>query len=395
MNKIIHNIFISIFCLNLLILGGPSVLDSFFLNVANFELSKWSAESRFDKALEHLTNAVRWGERAGPKWSAKEARVQALWSRMTDAAAQSKQVTQKAYKQGHLLEEQNELDAALEHYVQATMADEGCVKCRYALYKLAAHQEQKELAQQQLDALIELYPRYHLGIALEGNIELIGYDLDEIELERDLNPIPITFYWQLPTLSQDISSWEEGSWKYFQIHNRLYQVGLIENLLPNGGFEFSLYGGAVLPFGYHNTSTHANQNLRYLQIHHQLDLMQRDPVLSQVAIVVNPTEMVNGLTTIEDVFVKPNHRYILAGWLKAAGDGSGYLGGIWRTENKSDIGYWYAVENYADETWKYISVSVTSPDTAAIFTPLLTNRHSGRVYFDNLVFFELSVPESK
>jgi tetratricopeptide (TPR) repeat protein len=179
MSKTVHKIFISILCINLLILGGPFLLERVFLNLANIELSKWSAESRFDKAQEHLANAVRWGARAGPKWSAKEARVQTLWARMTDAAVQSKQEAQEAYRQGRLLEQQNEFEAALEHYTRAAIADEQCVKCRYALYKLAAQQEQKELAQQQLDALIELYPRYDLGTALEGNVELVGYDLDE------------------------------------------------------------------------------------------------------------------------------------------------------------------------------------------------------------------------
>lgn len=82
------------------------------------------------------------------------------------------------------------------------------------------------------------------AIELAPSVRFIGYDLLASELPYS-REIPITLYWEVDVCeaSQVVRSWEGDGWHWISAGSRLYQVGTVENLAPNPGFEMLVLPG--------------------------------------------------------------------------------------------------------------------------------------------------------
>ena len=92
-------------------------------------------------------------------------------------------------------------------------------------------------------------------VELAPGVRFIGYDLLASDLPYS-REIPITLYWEVDACGagQAIRSWEADGWSWVSAGSGLYQVGTVENLAPNPGFEIWVlpnHGGYIpgwLPF---------------------------------------------------------------------------------------------------------------------------------------------------
>ena len=75
-------------------------------------------------------------------------------------------------------------------------------------------------------------------VELTPGVRFIGYDLLASALPYSRAP-PVTLYWEVDVCEADqaIRSWEADGWLWVSAGSRLYQVGTVENLAPNPGFE--------------------------------------------------------------------------------------------------------------------------------------------------------------
>ena len=75
-------------------------------------------------------------------------------------------------------------------------------------------------------------------VELAPGVRFIGYNLLASDLPYS-HPAPITLYWEVDACEADqaIRSWEADGWRWVTAGSRLYQVGTVENLAPNPGFE--------------------------------------------------------------------------------------------------------------------------------------------------------------
>jgi hypothetical protein len=86
--------------------------------------------------------------------------------------------------------------------------------------------------------------------------------------------------------------------------------------------------------------------------------------------------------------------YLQAGWIKST-DGIGFLGRRWAGDavQESDR-YSYAASSVSTEDWHQYAGLVQPPLGATDFQAWLLNWESaGKVYFDNVLFVEIGLPE--
>lgn len=371
-----------------------------YLNLAHIALIRWAFKPGQVEPEHYLSAAVRWGERAGRTWqrSGHSERAQMLWKRVTTHdALLARRRAEAAYRQAQTSEHEGHLESALAAYRHAFAEDERQIEVGYKVYRLAMQVGRSRLAQRQVQALYALVPEYPVTLTLDDGITLLGYDLDETSLERDVDPIPVILYWELPAPLEDVSQWQAGGWMYVGVQDRLYQIGVVDNLLPNGGFERDLSTMAIIPHGYKNNKSEARyQAYRYdfLRMHHRVMVDRRDGNITQVAALVNPVEELNGMMPVHGVTMVPGALYVLGGWMRVMEGGSGYLGGVWRTAAGEVVRYWYATKERHAQPWQQVVATVAAPeDETLAFSLLALNRGEGEVYFDDLILFPIVPPQ--
>ena len=379
--------------------SAGSIYHSLYLNMAHIALARWAFAPEQAEPEQHLTAAVQWGEKAGPAWMDQHGhseRALALWTHVISETSLARRRAERVYRQGQALEREGQLEAALAAYRQAYAGDGLWVEAGYRTYYLAMQTDQPALAQRHAQALRVQSPEYPVNTTLDNGARLLGYDLDEMRLERDIDPIPITLYWELPTPLEDVSQWQADGWTYVGVQDRLYQVGVMDNLLPNGGFERDLSTMAIIPSGYQHVQASLVRDrpdyLAYLQDRHKLMPDRRDRDINQVAVVMNVVKGLNGLTTPHKVAVEPGALYIVGGWMRVTGGGSGFLGGVWGDDSNADLLYWYATQKQPAQSWQHFASASIAPKEATVFTPLALNTGENKVYFDDLVFFQVPFP---
>jgi hypothetical protein len=364
-------------------------------NQANLNLIRWSLGQASENPEKYLFEAVAWGERAGTFWldryyervSAKLAMIQ------KNKLSYANGIASTTFKAGIEFEGQGNIRDALSSYQNACQQNNKLIQACSSVYKILVEFSQGEAAEPYRLDLIHLEPDYpHVPLEYE-NIKLLGYDLQTPLLEQDDEPISITIYWDMANSATGISEWSRNGWSYIQVGRRLFQMGEISNLLPNYGFERDLSDIAILPYGYQNVRYSVNQDKNILSTHHRLEVVKREQEISQIAVVVNSEEKLNGLTTKQKVDTSPADLYILSGLMRVAEGGSGSLGGVWRTQQMDDINYWYISRNSTDPSWVKVGGVERAPANAEIFTLLALNTGVGEVYFDNLMFFRIPYPE--
>jgi len=370
-----------------------------YLNFAHIALTRWAFVVGDPSPERYLELAVQWGKQAGSTWQEEHghsARAQKLWEHVTSSSVQAQRRAEQAYQQGQIWENKGKLGLALEFYQQAFTTDSKLIEAGYQIYRLSTQVEQLKLAQRQEEMLSALEPEYHVTTTLADGTKLLGYDLDEIYLERGVDLIPITFYWELSTSLGDVSQWETKDWTYVRVQNRLYQIGQVANLVPNGGFEQDLSTIAVVPHGYRDIAAehkYQDDRHRFLRSRHQLMIDKRDGGHSQVAVVVNPSVGLNGIMSVQEIMMEPGALYVFGGWMRVGDGGSGDLGGVWRKDSGEAVRYWYVARERSAQPWQWILSTVTAPvDGSLSFRPLALNRGEGEVYFDDLVCFQITPP---
>jgi hypothetical protein len=213
--------------------------------------------------------------------------------------------------------------------------------------------------------------------------------MNELELERALSPISITLYWELPQGKDGISQWKVENWYYVKVDQRLFQIGTVDNLLPNGGFERNL-AFPSLPYGYHTIGMELSKNPDEWEEHYKLVLDTRNQTLSSVIALVGS----RGITVLPYPSVRDGNNYVYAGWMKTTALGKGSLGGNWLTVNNIHLGNHYVFRAKTVRYWHPEAICIKAPDEAVSFMPLVYKKGSeGIVYFDNLLLFRLPVPK--
>ena len=364
------------------------------LNLANLYMLRWSFIPIGKQQDNYLPRAVFWGDQAGDLWpQVQRDRISAkLNAGNTGFALTSTRKSKVNFDEGQEYENQGDYQRALSFYRDACDAFGKNILACYHATKMADQLSQDSLAQQLINRIISLEPEHPLGPIDFEDLRLVGYDIDEGQLERSIEPVPLTLYWESSKSSLYVEVWKSSSWTFIKLGTRIFQVGEIRNLLPNGGFEQDLSRTAVLPYGYQNVVFAANQDEDILASRHRIDLSVRGRGQTQAAVVVNHQSILNGLTTRDGLEIKTGKIYLLSGWMKADQSAQGYLGGVWRTSDKADILYWKITPEETGSTWEVYDSVMEAPPESKYFTFLALNTGEAEVYFDNLIFVELELP---
>jgi hypothetical protein len=376
------------------VLKTPELYRLWNLNQANQYLLRWSILGDDDCQEGFLTRATQLGDRAGINWTNSYGeRVRALHKTLCRREPKDyRDSGEYSYQTGLEHEAAGDIQKAINLYQDACDKDERHVLACFTAYTriTAPPQPGKDTS---LSRLQKLIPVQSIVPLEAGGITLIGFDLQVNVLQHDDSLIPITLYWEIPEPTGLTNYWEEQGWSYVQVGTRLYQIGQVKNLLPNGGFERDLSNIAKLPFGYENIRYSVNQDPNLIKAYHRMELVDRENDISQVAVIVNQEEKLNGLTTINGVDISAGDLYLMSGLMRVSDTGVGSLGGVWRTNSKEDIRYWYIARNLSGQVWTQVSGVFRAPQDAEVFTILALNKGEGEVYFDDLVFSQIPTPE--
>jgi hypothetical protein len=340
---------------------------------------------------QDLSAALVWGERSENLWEQRG--FNQRWRQISNGLQNLEWQTFEAFNKGQQLEQNGQVQSALDFYRQALPGNGERVRAAIAVFNATKRDGDFIKANRFVEGLSNLKPQFAVTTTINHNFRLLGYDLNQQTLAWGSDEILVTFYWHRDQPFQEPIYWEKDGWQYFGIEDRLYQIGYVHNILPNGGFERSLTTDMVLPYGYIDVAYDAQFDIDYLKAHHRLLEKSRDGQFTQVAAVVNPKERLNGLM-VNPIRMQPGDIYIQAGWMQVGEMGSGSLGGLWRDQNGNDLTYWFLAQDITEQDWQsYCSIS-TVPESASFFVPLAINRGKGAVYFDNLLLFKLPIPEN-
>jgi hypothetical protein len=208
----------------------------------------------------------------------------------------------------------------------------------------------------------------------------VGYDLDEESLER-WSETTIWLYW-LP--SKPVEMKKPG---WYQAGKRWVEVREVRNLVPNGGFEWDPKVGAIYPYGWPLGIYKAPLEC------HQLVIDERDGEKNKCAKLSNSEDYTcTSLASIE-IPIDPNAIYLQAGWIKSEG-GNGYLGRRWMGKIEEKPPYNYVVGGVRAESWThYAGIAKPLEGASSCRLWLLNYKSSGKVYFDDILFIKLEIPE--
>jgi hypothetical protein len=251
------------------------------------------------------------------------------------------------------------------------------------------------VAEEHLHRLTALVPAVQVHRTGNDQYQLLGLDLDEWSIAWDGAHIPMTLYWQTSTCVDSPRQWNVGGWQYIQVRDRLYQIGVVSNLLPNGGFEQDLSTMAALPMGYHNIRDfrlrETGEITDFLRQYHNLLQNWRNGYPNQVAAMTAPSEKINGFSTSR-VPIDDDALYLFSGWMRTTGESEGYLGGVWERD-KIEIKYWKIARWSSQTTWRRYASVATAPDEATEFKFMALRRGIGTVLFDDVLFCDIPLPD--
>lgn len=121
-----------------------------------------------------------------------------------------------------------------------------------------------------------------LFVSFDGcpDLELLGGYVDERDLELN-RPVHIVLVWRTvqgrPVLRDDIDAIGGNSkWRFVVWQDQIFQLGLVENLVPDGGFERVVLPYSGIPIGYSSLAAkeeHFNPALVYKEATRGEDMM--------------------------------------------------------------------------------------------------------------------------
>jgi len=144
-------------------------------------------------------------------------------------------------------------DAAREHYQSAIAQGTEQIKLEAYLLlgELLRSWGNEAGFRQAMEAAYGLTPDLSIEFDNCSSMNMLGGYIDERDIELDV-PIHVVLVWEI---EQDVDLPEEtlvdednASWQFFLWRDRVFQIGVVENLVPDGGFErMALPGTVVLP----------------------------------------------------------------------------------------------------------------------------------------------------
>jgi hypothetical protein len=382
--------------LGLIVLRVPTLASTLALNLAHRDLLYWSPLLPYEEGKCLLERVIDLGERAGPRWLeyGHDQRARERLAQMESESWYGRSQRWVAFETGRRLEAQGDAEAAIMAYQEAADQTELRAPSFYAIYRLTRTSDSR-VAEGYLHRLTALVPAVQVHRTGNDQYQLLGLDLDEWSIAWDGAHIPMTLYWQTSTSVDTPRQWNVGGWQYIQVRDRLYQIGVVSNLLPNGGFEQDLSTMAALPMGYHNTRDfrlrQTGEITDFLRQYHNLLQNWRNGYPNHVAAMTAPSEKINGFSTSR-VPIDDDALYLFSGWMRTTGESEGYLGGVWERD-KTEIIYWKIAKWSSQTTWRRYASVANVPDEATEFKFMALRRGIGTVLFDDVLFCEIPLPD--
>ena len=283
------------------------------------------------------------------------------------------------YRLGLYSEDEGEIEAAVENYEKALGRNERLVDAIARLERLYRQSDEMTKAEELIDRLASLEPEYRVGEKVSDDWVLLGYDLDEEALEAGPS-MDVALYW-LPSEQTEI---EQPGW--YRAGERWIHVTNIRNLVPNGGFEHDEIRGKRLPTGWPIDIYRSPIDT------HELMIDQRDGEETTVARLSSSEEHPNTGFSTRDISVKPDGLYLQAGWMRSEEGGRGCLGRAWYVDGKKDSHNYVAAGMEVDSWSHFAGIAIPPEGGRGCRVSLLNYKSQGRVYFDDILFFELEIP---
>jgi len=287
------------------------------------------------------------------------------------------------YQLGLDLEVRGNLDNAIEYYQKALIKDEQIIDCYYRLKNIYEMRNQAEKANTIIRKLLRLKPTYARHYKLNNELTLLGYSLNELDLEVRQS-FPITFFWEISNQNSELKHERLNTGDIYKINNRLYQVKMVKNLAPNAGFTISPRGKGF-PYGWNSDIYNTTSE------NHEV-VFDMTPFGRSYCLMLNNDRTRYTNCQTDYLAVDNDCLYLQAGWIKTV-DGNAYFGRKWYDSNQFSIRYDYVSGKIHSPHWKYYAKVFSLNSRAGYCRLWLINyKTQGKAYFDDILFVKLKPP---
>lgn len=338
-------------------------------------------------------------------------RFQAYSVRVNGIADQLRSSSNQQYFYGRMeLQQAREAESlgkwsiAIEHYHNAI--DKGTeqvkLEANLLLAELSRMQGDQAGFEQAMQAVSEVSLPLSIPFVGCSDLELLGGYIDERDLELD-RPVHIVLVWKGPrdhsvfknSIGNNGDSIANGHWRFFSWRDQIFQVGLVDNLVSNGGFEqtsLPQVGGAVgyrrmyyrtqewhhNPIVYKRTQTEGQTQDMALELHGKGQTM--------VGLESTPVDVPVSSTDVG---------YLVAGWYQTTEDAVPKIGIRWLLK---DAVVWddnissYAVTQPSAKWSPFARLTMPPDSTAQVRLWVLNINEIARLQVDNLGLFRVPLP---
>jgi hypothetical protein len=225
----------------------------------------------------------------------------------------------------------------------------------------------------------------------KSGLRLLGYDLYDEEEVTHGGPIRVALYWQLPDSRwPEVRTRSQGDWQFYAVGTRLYQVGIVHNMVSNAGFEAAVTARSSQvnipgwPGSHYSTAPYQTMDIA---------LVTRNDLPGFALRLLNDAGGPSGKTT-GSMTVDPAGLYLHGAWLCAE---DGAIACVARAYDPGraghatpDFDYLACVRSDRTEDWMHVA-GLTAPWSGAQWVRLfLTNIGSGQALFDDVLFLPLT-----
>lgn len=289
-------------------------------------------------------------------------------------------VSDAYYQIGRQAEQDRDLNMTLEAYAQALSLGGTTIAPYLGILRACEVLSAVDGCEDATAMAGELSPEYPTDLVVDDQWTLLGYDLDEVALEKGLNT-EMVFYWQ--PLESKIASGDD------LMHVGDYWIQIVEthNLLPNSGLEWDEPGMGRPPYGFQEGIYPPKPE------NYGITVAQRDNTLTQMMIVENKeANEASGLRSVPIKLIQGRY-YLYAGWLMPGETGFGKAGRSWfgTSVPEADRGYHWVPLTAEATAWVHFAEVFTAA-YGELRLALINRRWSDHVYFDDLLLVELPIP---
>jgi tetratricopeptide (TPR) repeat protein len=278
------------------------------------------------------------------------------------------------YRLGMRCEDEGNTEGAISGYRQALELDSRVITAMArlaAIYERDGDADQAELWKRRL---AELKPDYAVGQDVGDGWYLVGYDLDEQELQ-DSREIDIWLYWV------SASPYETSTPGWYRAGDRWVQLTTVYNQAFNGGFEQGKAGAFELPLGWYITQdSQVELPARALA--------ERGGAETFVASLRGP-----GIVALcaEHYARTPNAIYLHSAWVRSDGTTAADVGCVWNVAGSN--AWTYIIREARDTVWTHYAGIEALGEGATGCRPCVYKRgEGGEVQFDDVLLVSLEPP---